>query len=61
MFGLLRNFQATRRLAKVARLIELAKQADEVLMGCHLAPDTRRLLQAQRDRLEDQIRELRTA
>lgn len=62
MFTLLRGFQAARRLAKLARLIELSRQADEVLMGCKkLTPDTRQKIQTQRDKLEDQIRELQTA
>lgn len=61
MFTLLRNINETRRATRLARLIALAKQADEVLMGCNLEPDTRHLLQAQRDKLEGQIRELQTA
>jgi hypothetical protein len=61
MFTLLRNFQAARRVARLARLIELATQTDEVLMGCKLEPDTRLLLQQKRDQLEGQIRQLQTA
>jgi hypothetical protein len=61
MFTLLRNYQAARRIAKLTRLIELAKRADEVLMGCRMAPDTRQMLQQKRDALESQIRALHTA
>jgi len=61
MFTLLRGFQAARRLAKLARLIELAKQTDEVLIGCKLAPDTRQKIQTRRDKLEREIRSLQTA
>lgn len=58
MFNLIRTFIAVRRMSKLARLIELAKQADELLLGCKLNPDTRQLLQQRRDELEEQIREL---
>lgn len=61
MFTLLRNYLVAHRAAQVTHLINLAKRADEVLMGCKLAPDTRQLLQKKRDDLESQIRTLRTA
>ena len=61
MFTLIRNFITVRKMAKLSRLIELAKQADEVLMGCKLSPDTRQLLQRKRDELEDHIRALQAA
>jgi len=61
MFDLIRSFIAVRRMAKLSRLVELAKQADEVLLGCNLKPDTRQLLQQRRDELEEQIRELQAA
>jgi len=61
MFTLLQNFRAVRRLSKLSRLIELAKQADEVLIGCILNPETRQVLQQKRDELENQIRALQVA
>jgi hypothetical protein len=57
MFTLLRSYFASRRLARKARLVQLAKQADEVLIGGKLSPDTRRLLQLKRDDLESRIRD----
>ena len=61
MFNLIRNCIAVRKMARLSRLIELARQADEVLIACELNPDTRQLLQQKRDELEDQIRELQAA
>jgi phosphoglycerate dehydrogenase-like enzyme len=58
MFAMLRDFRAACRVAKLTRLIEVARRADEVLLGCKLQPNTRAMLQARRDQLEQQIREL---
>jgi hypothetical protein len=59
VFDLFRQLGAWQRMAKLARLIEQTKRCDEVLIGCKLAPDTRRLMQRKRDELENQIRALR--
>jgi hypothetical protein len=55
-----RKLRLAMRLPRLARLIELAKQMDEVLIGGKLSQDTRQLLQQKRDALEDEIRDLRT-
>jgi hypothetical protein len=61
VFNLIRNFITVRQQAKLSRLIELAKQADEVLIGYTLNSDTRQLLQQRREELEEQIREMQAA
>jgi hypothetical protein len=61
MFTLWRNFWAVRRMAKLARLIELSKKTDEILIACRLAPATRELLQQRRDYLEREIQALRAS
>ena len=61
MFTLLQTFQSARRVAKLSRLIELTKCADELLMSSKLSRDTRQLLQQKRDDLEQQIRALQAA
>ncbi|OAI54615.1 hypothetical protein AYO44_14625 [Planctomycetaceae bacterium SCGC AG-212-F19] len=59
MFALLWQFFAQRRMAKRSRLVKLAKQADELLIGCStLTPQTRQMLQQQREELETEIRAL---
>ena len=61
MFSLIRDIQNIFRMTKLSRLIELAKQADEVLIGSNLNPETRQVLQQKRDDLETQIRALQAA
>lgn len=59
MFLLLQKLLLLARWPRIEQLHERAKQMDEVLIGCNLAPDTRQRLQVQRDEVENQLRELR--
>jgi hypothetical protein len=61
MFDLIRWLVARSRRARLDRLITLAGRMDEVLITCHLAPNTRQLLQQKREHLENQIHELLNA
>ena len=45
MFRLIRNIQNIFKMTKLSRLVELAKQADEVLLGSNLNSQTRQALQ----------------
>lgn len=60
MLNLVRSCLAHRRQVELERLMKLAAQADQVLMTEQLRPDTRRLLTAQRQQLEERIRALKT-
>jgi len=61
MFSLIRDIQNIFRMTKLSRLVDLAKQTDEVLIGSNLNPETRQVLQKKRDELETQIRALQAA
>ena len=61
MFSLIRPITNIFRMAKRSRLIDLAKQADELLIDGKLNQATRQVLQQKRDDLEAQIRALQAA
>lgn len=57
----LRRLKMIFRLRRLAKLIDLAKRTDELLIGSQLDAETRQQLQRQRDRLEETIHQLMTA
>lgn len=61
MLAFVRHFLMVRKMAKLARVVQLAKRTDEILIGTPLPPDTRLLLQEKRDELESQIRVVQAA
>lgn len=58
MLARFRPYVAHNKQVKLERLMKLAAQADEVLLAEKLKSDTRLLLEQQRQRLEDEIRDL---
>jgi len=61
MFSLIRDIENIFRMARLSRPIDLAKQADELLIGSNLNPETQQVLQRKREELETQIRALQAA